>query len=452
MKWHKHSLVVALAIVVCLGLTACAQELGEGSAQVAQTSPKPSPQPTVSPTPAPRTRPTVPCGPPTGEELYEFSPFSDTFLEWTPDGSQLMFSYNTEVWFVDVAGANLRLLVDADPHSNYRFLYGFHADISPDGSQVVFSTCDYPWDAQSSAARRGNTLHSQPVFSPDNYDIALIDIDGGAPQRLTKSRYLDHFPAWSPDGTRIAYIHFLDSTRQGIYLRTVRTMAADGSEVKEIGGTRELEIAAARLVWSPSGDNLAILEQDWENWPRQFTLYIALADSSELQKVAENVVSDTAWSPDGQQIALARLVGEEVGLYTLAADGSDLKLITAITDLDLELYVIWTRDFRLWTGTVAWSPDGSKLVYSCLQGACLIDVKTGQSIGLIPGIPDWFHSHVVAWSPDGTRIAIYTPGNERDNIPWRLFVVNPDGSNLRDLVRVDEDGNLVPANPPEDGS
>lgn len=450
MHWLKHSLVVALAVVVCLGMTACAQELADGSVQVSQVTPEPSPQPTASPTPAPRREPTIPCGPASGEEGDWFSPFSDLFLEWTPDGSQLMFSYTTDIWFVDIAGTDLRLLVDADPDSDYRFLYGFHADISPDGTQVVFSTCAYPWDAQSSAARRGNALLSQPGFSPDKYDIALIDIDGGAPQRLTKSRYLDHFPAWSPDGSRIAYIHFLDDWVWGKNHRTIRTMAADGSDIQEIEGTRELEIAVARVAWSPDGEKLSFLVYDWENWPRQFTLYTALADGSELRKVAENVVSDAAWSPDGQQFALARLVGEEVDLYTVAADGSDLKLLNNITDL--EKYVFWARDDRTWTGSVAWSPDGAKLVYSCHKGACLIDVKTGLSIELIPGIPEWLHSHVAAWSPDGTRIAIYTPGDEFYSLPLRLFVVDPDGSNLRDLVRADTDGKLAPANPAQDGS
>ena len=136
MKWLKHSLVVALAIVVCLGMTACAQELGEGSVQVAQTTPKPSPQPTVSPTPAPRTEPTVSCGPPSGEELYEFSPFSDIFLEWTPDGSKLMFSHGSAIMIIDSDGTQLRMLVDAYPRGILR--YGFLADISPDGTQIVF--------------------------------------------------------------------------------------------------------------------------------------------------------------------------------------------------------------------------------------------------------------------------------------------------------------------------
>ncbi len=225
-------------------------------------------------------------------------------------------------------------------------------------------------------------------------------------------------------------------------------MTANGSEVQEVQKTRSLAIAAAPLAWSPNGEKLAFLIYDWENWPRQYTLYTALAGGSELRKVAENVVSDASWSPDGQQFALARLVGEEVGLYTLAADGSDPKLIATITDL--EKYVFWTRDDRSWTGTVAWSPDGTKLLYSCHKGACLIDVKTGQSIGLISGIPKWLHSHVAAWSPDGTRIAIYTPGDEINDIPLRLFSVDPHGTDPRDLVRLGDDGNLAPANPPED--
>ena len=454
MDWIKQLPMFALAVVVCLGMTACAQERGEGSGMDTQPTSTPSVLSTpLTPLPTPREKGdetlVLPCGP-TPQEAggHGFYGFGDVFLEFTPDGSQLMFSYSTSIWIVDVAGTQLRMLVNANPRGSFE--YGFHADISPDGTQVVFSTCDYPWDAQSFAARHGNALLSLPVYSPDKYDIALIDIDGGAPRRLTKSRYLDHFPVWSPDGSRIAYIHFLDSTRMGIPPRTIRTMTANGSEWQEVQKTRSLAIAAARLAWSPDGKKLAFLVHDWENWPRQYTLYTALANGSELRKVAENVVSDAAWSPNGQLIALARLVGEEVGLYTLAADGSDQKLIAAITDI--EGYLDWSVEFTsLLVNSEAWSPDGTMLLYSCLEGACVIDVESGQSIGLVSDSAVRYRQpFVAAWSPDGSRIAIYTPGHTFDGVPAKLFTAARDGTDHSDLIRMDDEGNLVPANSPRE--
>ena len=69
-----------------------------------------------------------------------------------------MFSHGTAIWIADAAGTQLRMLVDANPRGDFH--YGFHADLSPDGLQVVFSTCQFPWDAQSLAARRSNALLS----------------------------------------------------------------------------------------------------------------------------------------------------------------------------------------------------------------------------------------------------------------------------------------------------
>ena len=453
MDWLKQLSVVALTVVVFLCVTACAQELGEGSGTVSQPASTPSvlstplsPQSTVRPTPREKGDEfwAFPCGPSPQELGFEVAHFSDLFLEWTPDGSQLMFSYGTAIWIVETAGSHMRMLVDANPSGE--FYNGFSADISADGTQVVFSTCQYPWDTQSSGARPGSALLSLPAYSPDLYDIALIGIDGGVPERLTDNPFFDHFPAWSHDGKRIAYMAFKDEkTYAG---KVIMTMAADGSELREVEGTRDLAIASAPLAWSPTEELLAYRLYDDQNWPTQFFLYTVRADGSGLQSIADNVVSEVSWSPDGQQIALARLVGKEIGLYTLTADGSDLKFLLAITDL--EEYLAWTTEFRSYLNTLSWSPDGSRLLYSCHEVACVVDLKSGQSIGLVADNPNWYRQpFVAAWSPDGSRIAIYTPGYVFDDVPAQLFTVARDGTNRRDLIRMD-DSNLVPANPPQE--
>ena len=52
--------------------------------------------------------------------------------------------------------------------------------------------------------------------------------DGGEPLQLTDNPSLDHFPAWSPDGTRIAFTAPIDGDKNALTDRAVFTMAADG--------------------------------------------------------------------------------------------------------------------------------------------------------------------------------------------------------------------------------
>ena len=90
---------------------------------------------------------------------------------------------------VDAAGSGWRTLVDANP--GYELRYGFHADISPDGQRVVYSSCEFPTGAKS---ERGSF----------NYEIASVNLDGSDPRRLTENEGPDLFPAWSSDGANLA--------------------------------------------------------------------------------------------------------------------------------------------------------------------------------------------------------------------------------------------------------
>ena len=363
------------------------------------------------------------------------------FLAWTPDGAHLVFNYYaggevgfyernifTGIWLVDAAGSRLEMLVDANPSRESQ--YGHHADVSPDGTQLVYASCEYRF----------------PILKHNQFEVALIGIDGTGQRRLTKNSRLDNYPVWSPDGSRVAFLSPPQYYRapEGMALYT---MAADGSDVQQVAPPGKHGLTLAPPVWSPDGEHLAFQVNTDYFLDSLRDLYLVRTDGTEMTLLAEEVVSVPAWSPDGQRLAVARIVGDDVGLYTLAADGSDPQLITTIFKL---VMLRWEFTYNGSVPILAWSPDGTQILYSCEKGACIIDLASGEVTGLVE---DEFSvllaPHAAAWSPDGTRIAIYTPG---DGPPPQLYTVAPDGTDRRHLIRVDDDGNLVPANPPQDGS
>ena len=373
MDWLKKIIVSVFAIAVCFGVVGCGEGQEDGSAAVNRLTPTPGMDAYVSP-----------CGPPHWESRSRMAllSFSDQFLEWTPDGSRLIFSHGTAIMVIDAAGTRLHMLVDAHPQGIFN--YGFHADISPDGTHIVFSACKYPWDLQFLRAKRSNALLSLPVDSPDDYDVALISIDGGEPQRLTDNQFLDHYPAWSPEGTRIAFIASIDRGKNSPTGKAIFTMAADGSDVQEAVETHFRAVAAAPLVWSPDGEWLAFLMNEggyWQGGLLKKNLYTVRPNGRELTRIAEDVASVASWSPDGQRLAVAKYAGDDIGLFILAADGSDQKLVTTITNR--VAFESGYGPYQYLIRTVSWSPDGTQILYSCSYGACVVDEEDGKVLGLV---------------------------------------------------------------------
>lgn len=363
------------------------------------------------------------------------------FLHWTLDGAHLIFNIDDSIYVVDAEGAQVRELVRANPNFG-TFLYGFYADVSPDDTRVVYSTCEF-------RGLRAGRL--QPV-----YKIAAIDLDGTGQEQLTEIPNDENgAPSWSPDGGRIAFVDQF----------SLSTMAADGSDFQQVvlmrtlreslDETKELSrVLLAPPVWSPDGDRLAFLVGESVRLVGfRWVLYTVRTNGTELTRIAE-AVNPPVWSPDGEYLTLARAseidaesyereeAGERdkaIGIYTVRPDGTDLRQLLA-------------PPLEEWKVTqITWSPDGSELLIVSEQEALIIQADgTVLRSFEIAGQPGAWRQ--VAWSPDGSRIAVFISSESlnRKREPPQLYTVARDGTDRRDLIRLDDDDKLVPANPPQE--
>ena len=292
-------------------------------------------------------------------------------VRWTADGTHILFTSSAAVWAMTADGSRLWRVAAAwrvrDRHLFPGRMTSF--DVSPDGKQVVYATCRYiPEYLQ------GARLQEKNRFDFD-YELAVVGLAGQVPRRLTRDPAFDNYPAWSPDGTRIAFVSNRDVPGDEQRWRAdLYTMTVDGGDVRRLS-TGVASVAWQPPAWSPDGRSIAV------NGRRQGegeALYLAHADGAGFVRLAE-AVSGGAWSPDGTRLAFARPEGAAVMLYTIAANGSDAQRVTIARG--------WhPRDGepdprRAWIHNIAWSPDGSKLLYACGDRQFCVVTVAGGTVG-----------------------------------------------------------------------
>jgi TolB protein len=160
-------------------------------------------------------------------------------------------------------------------------------------------------------------------------DIYLMDADGGNVRRLAHQEGINVGPRWSPDGRRIVWW-----TREATGGPQQMFMAeAENGKVEALG-------TGSRPVWSPDGKHIAFLDLvDTDN----VEVFVQDVDSGKRINLSDDPAQDTwpAWSPTGDRIAFVSKRDNENGeIYIVDADGSNMR---RLTDNDLaEVMPTWS--------------------------------------------------------------------------------------------------------------
>ncbi|MEQ9402929.1 MAG: DPP IV N-terminal domain-containing protein [Cyclobacteriaceae bacterium] len=239
----------------------------------------------------------------------------------------------------------------------------YGAAVSPDGSKLIVNTYKFGgWKLGIADFKNGEISNLEKFTKRRNYeynpswshdgekvayeeynriendtDIFIADKSGNSISRLTQSDGVDRSPAWTRNNKEIVFT----SGRADNY--EIYIQSSSGRESKNLTNHKSNDFAPST---SSENEKIAFLSDRGG----LINLYTMNYDGSSMHCLTENLTSDrviyngyettgywaykTTWSPDGKQIAFNVMFGNNLEIFLIDSDGSNLKQLTNNQDSD----------------------------------------------------------------------------------------------------------------------